>query len=121
MRFDLNEKGLRRIFRDWQVKALEYMWSIDNILVKSVDVWNHLKGIHAVADPNSLKSVSRASVINFLNQMVDEKLMMFDFGTGKGGTHRVYSFKPELDTQAKFKAYIHTLFYDALNDFLNEE
>lgn len=121
MKFDLNEKGLLRIFRDWQVKALEYMWRVDNIPVKTVDVWTHLEDIHAVADPNALKSVSRASVINFLNQMVDEKLMTFDFGTGKGGAHRIYRFKPGLTNREDFKQYLHALFYDALNTFLNEE
>ena len=119
MRFDLNEKGLRRIFRDWQVKALEYMWTRETA-PGSREVWQHLENIHTVAHPDYTRSVSRASVINFLNQMVDEELMTFELESGKGGYHRLYTLKPELETQDKFKTYIHTLFYDALNDFLNE-
>ncbi len=120
MRFDLNEKGLRRIFRDWQVKALKYMWTRRDA-PGSREVWQNLEDIHAVADPNSMKSVSRASIINFLNQMVDEGLMTFELESGKGGYHRLYSFKPGLKNREDFKQYLHTRFYDALNTFLNEE
>ena len=41
-------------------------------------------------------TVSRASVINFLNECVDEGYLGFDQTPGKGGYHRVY--KAEMDT-----------------------
>jgi len=37
--------------------------------------------------------ISRASIINFLNEMVDEELLNFTETTGKGGHHRVYYIK----------------------------
>ena len=46
------------------------------------------------------KSISRASIINFLNAMVDEGVLDYIEETGKGGYHRVYSAK--LD-EADFK------------------
>ena len=120
MRFDLNETGLRRVFREWQVSVLEYLWKID-YSVKSVDVWNDLDRNEVTADPNSMRSVSRASVINFLNQLVDENLMTFELESGKGGYHRIYSFKPGLMNREDFKKFMHTLFSVALLDFLENE
>ena len=38
-------------------------------------------------------SISRASIINFLNDVVDEELLTFTETTGKGGHHRVYYMK----------------------------
>ena len=37
-----------------------------------------------------LGSVSRASVINFLNSLVDQDLLTYTLKTGKGGHQRVY-------------------------------
>jgi hypothetical protein len=39
------------------------------------------------------KSISRASIINFLNDMVDEGVLDYVEESGKGGYHRVYSAK----------------------------
>jgi predicted transcriptional regulator len=36
------------------------------------------------------KSISRASVIFFLNRMVDQGVLDYRSATGKGGHHRVY-------------------------------
>ena len=120
MRVDLNEKGLRRIVRSWQVKTLEYLWTVKTT-AGSREIWSHLDSNEVRADPNSMRPVSRASVINFLNQMVDERLVDFDFGTGKGGTHRLYRFKPELNTRESFKQHLYTKFTVALDDFLEEQ
>jgi hypothetical protein len=38
-------------------------------------------------------SISRASIINYLNAMVDEELLTYIETTGKGGHHRVYYMK----------------------------
>ena len=37
------------------------------------------------------KTISRASIINFLNAMVDEGLLGYTEITGKGGHRRIYS------------------------------
>ena len=39
------------------------------------------------------KSISRASIINFLNAMVEEGVLDYVEETGLGGYHRVYSVK----------------------------
>jgi len=38
-------------------------------------------------------SISRASIINYLNTMVDDDLLTYTETTGKGGRHRVYYTK----------------------------
>lgn len=119
MRFDLNETGLARIFRYWQIFVLDYFWSVNRPL-KSSDVWRHLDRSDIPAGPHSLRPVSRSSVINFLNSLVDEKIVVYTEETGKGGYHRVYSLAPPSRTKEDFTHYLYTRFYDALNDFLEE-
>ena len=48
-------------------------------------------------------TISRASIINFLNDMVDEGLLGFLEGMGKGGHHRIYHSKLTL---AQFWRYV---------------
>jgi len=51
----------------------------------------------------SEKSISRASIIFFLNDMVDEGVLKYVERTGKGGHHRVYS--PAFD-ETGFREYL---------------
>ncbi len=46
-------------FKDWELRVLEYVWSVQPSGAKSKDVWSHLQ--RTMPEP-----VSRASVINFL-------------------------------------------------------
>ncbi|GAH16083.1 unnamed protein product [marine sediment metagenome] len=39
------------------------------------------------------RTISRASIINFLNYMVDEEMLTFHEITGKGGHRRIYKAK----------------------------
>ncbi|MHA1409297.1 MAG: thermonuclease family protein [Candidatus Odinarchaeia archaeon] len=50
-----------------------------------------------------LCSIRRASIINYLNAMVDEALLTYTETTGKGGHHRVYYMKYG---EAEFKQHI---------------
>ncbi len=64
------------------------------------------------------KSISRASIINFLNAMVDEGVLDYVEETGKGGYHRVYSAK--LD-EAGFKRELANSFVSSLMKDFPEE
>jgi len=83
-------------FKDWQVEALRYLWTVHPEGANSREVWtnvnHHLKG-----------SISRASIINYLNAMVDEGLIIYTETTGKGGHHRVYTIRYD---EAAFKQQI---------------
>lgn len=48
-------------------------------------------GIRRKRYSSSGASISRASIINFLNSMVDEGLLDYTEITGKGGHRRIYS------------------------------
>ena len=53
------------------------------------------------------KTISRASIINFLNAMVDVGVLTFHEITGKGGHRRIYA--PMFD-EAGTKAYLANMF-----------
>jgi len=77
---------LEMFFKDWQVEALRYLWTVQpdgaNSRFVCTNVNESLQG-----------SISRASIINYLNAMVDEELLTYIETTGKGGHHRVYYMK----------------------------
>ncbi len=77
------------IFKDYQKEMLRILWG-SNKNLSSRDVWlkvNDLLGL----SPETRGSISRASVINFLNAMVDETVCDFTETTGKGGHRRLYA------------------------------
>ena len=93
---DSGKEGLAMFFKDYQVESLRYLWSIKPEGANSRSVWTNVN--------ESLQgSISRASVINFLNHMVDEALLIYTEITGKGGRHRVYSTKYD---ETEFKQHI---------------
>ena len=64
------------------------------------------------------KSISRASVIFYLNRMVDEGVLVFRVGTGKGGKHRIYITK--LDESGYKKYIVRTLLDSVSKDYPKE-
>ena len=76
---DLQKEGPRMFFRDYQIAILELLWK--NPSMNSGSVWQQVEGI------------SRAGVIKFLNDMVDEGLVNYVSKSGKGGYHKIYSSK----------------------------
>ena len=75
--------SLEMFFKNWQVEALRYLWRIrpdgDNSRAVWLNVNESLQG-----------TISRASIINSLNAMVEEEMLSYTENTGKGGYHRVY-------------------------------
>ncbi len=64
------------------------------------------------------KAISRASIINFLNAMVDEGVLDYEERTGKDGYHRVY--RPKLD-ESSFKRYVAQVMISSLMKDYPEE
>lgn len=96
MKLDLSNKGLLMVHPDWQIKALEVLWE-SNVGLLSRDVWIKVN--------EKLKSerISRASVINFLNYMLDLGVLSGVDETGKGGHRMRYS--PAMNRQ-EYKLHI---------------
>jgi len=86
LQLDTGKESLAMFFKDYQTESLRYLWRIQPEGANSRSVWVNVN--------ESLQgSISRASIINYLNHMVDEALLTYTETTGKGGYQRVYSMK----------------------------
>ena len=95
--FDTSKEGFRTVLREYQETALRILWESESPLTTK-DVWievnRRLKGT---------RSISRASIINFLKAMDEEGVLTFEEETAKGGHRRRYS--PCLDEEG-FKLHV---------------
>ncbi len=112
MKFDTSERGLHTVFKPYQAALLEHIWELNNfsrVGVTSGQAHEFLK--------DHPDSKSRASVIFFLNDMVDEGVLNYEERTGKGGYHRVYY--PKMDRE-QFAKYVVETITDKLNEVFPE-
>ncbi len=101
------------VLKDYQEVALHYLWRIDGKGASSRDVWMQVN-----EDLDGKRTISRASIINFLNSMVDEGVLNYTEITGKGGHRRIYSAKYN---EAEFKQYVaKVVLNNLLRDFPDE-
>ena len=84
LQLDTREKGLAMFFKNWQIESLRYLWSIHPEGANS-------RTVHQNINKTLEDSISRASVINYLNAMVDDAMLDYTETTGKGGHQRVYT------------------------------
>jgi len=109
---DPSKTGLEKVLRDYQIEALKLIWANTGEGLTSREVYE------AVNKKLGGKSVSRASIINFLNAMCDEGVLDFEEETCKGGMRRKYA--KGLDEDG-FKRYIASTVLDSLmRDFPNQ-
>jgi len=104
------EKGLRKTLREYEELALRYIWKVEEEGAGSGKAWEHVN-----EELGEGKSISRASIIFFLNRMVDQGVLGFRDATGKGGHHRIYV--PRLDERGYKKYVVRTLFKSVAEDF----
>ena len=101
--FDTSNDGLRTVMKEYGEIAMRILWEMDEENMKSQVVWLQVNKILMEED----KSISRASIINFLNDMVDVGVLEFEERTGKGGYHRVYS--PAFDEEGFKRHMVETM------------
>ena len=92
MIFDTSGEGLLTLFKPYQAALLEHIWELnssDRVGVSSGEAYRFLR--------DHPDSKSRASVIIFLNEMVEEGVLEYEEESGKGGYHRVYY--PRMDRE----------------------
>jgi len=97
VKLDITKDGLNALFKPYQGMILEHIWALNNrgkFTVGSREAHSYL-----AATP---EKKSRAAVIFFLNDMVDEGVLDFDDRTGKGGHHRLYYPKMNRDEFADY-------------------
>jgi len=95
MKFDLDKHGLEAVFKPWQVKALLFL--LHPLVPRGS------REVH-----QAIPEVSRASVIFFLDKMVEEGLLTYTMTTGKGGWRRLYSFKPGIRSLGELRMWLYT-------------
>jgi len=110
LKFDPARTGLAKVLRDYQIEALKLIWEKGEEGINTMEAWQHankaLKGI---------RTISRASIINFLNAMVEEGVLNYKLETGKGGYRRIYS--PKLDESGFKKHIAKTIISSLIRDF----
>ncbi|MBS7630065.1 BlaI/MecI/CopY family transcriptional regulator [Candidatus Bathyarchaeota archaeon] len=107
---DSSKQGLEKILRDYQIESLRVVWENASRGVTSREVYANVNKVL-----ENLKTISRASIINFLNDMCDEGVLAYEEETCKGGMRRKYF--PKLDEEG-FKKYVaKTVFQSLLKDF----
>ncbi len=110
--FNPASDDLAKVFKDYQKEAVKFIWEVGDRGANSRKVWLE------VNERLVGKTISRASIINFLNAMVDERILNYDERTGKGGYHRVY--RPKLDEPA-FKTHVAQIMISSLMKDYPEE
>ena len=109
--YDTAESGLRAVLKDYQELALGAIWASPEGL-GSKAVWDR---VNAELKPNT---ISRASVINFLESMRKKGVLKGVERTGKGGHRWVYS--PSMN-EAEFKQFIaKTILVSLMRNFPEE-
>ena len=81
-----SQEDLAMFFKDWQILALHHLWNISPAGANSRTVWTNVNKCLP-------GSISRTSIIIFLNHMVDEALLTYTETTSIGGRQRVYYMK----------------------------
>lgn len=90
LKIDLGKKGFNMVLKPYQVEAMRFLWTRTETGASSKDVYD------AVNERlGTDKSISRASIINSLNALVDDGILDYHEITGKGGHRRIY--KPFVD------------------------
>ena len=109
--YDTSESGLRAVLKDYQEIAMRAIWmSPTGLGSKAV-----MDRVNAELKPNT---ISRASVINFLEAMREMGVLKGVDITGKGGHRWIYS--PAMN-ESEFKQHIaRTILESLLRDFPEE-
>ncbi len=112
-KLDPSQPGLRKILREWEELALRYVWSDGDNGAASRPIWENV-----CTRLGEGESISRASIIFFMNRLVDQGVLGFRDATGKGGHHKIYY--PLMDEKGYTKYLIKTIVESLMRDFSKE-
>jgi predicted transcriptional regulator len=85
MIFDTSKEDLLTLFKPYQAALMEYIWEMNESERTGITSGQLYEWLQDHPDKKS-----RASVIFFMNDMVDEGIMEYEEESGKGGYHRIY-------------------------------
>ena len=110
LKIDPSQIGLRKTLREYEELGLRYVWESGEEGATSAQAWRTVN--ERLGDG---KAISRASIIFFLNRMVDQDVLSWRDATGKGGHHRIYVTK--LDEVEYRKYILRTVVESMVKDF----
>ena len=111
--FDPSQTGLRKTLREYEELALRLIWEKGEEGAGSGITW---KVVNERLGEG--RTISRASIILFLNRMVDQGVLSWRDATGKGGHHKIYY--PKFDEMGYRKYMTRTIVHSLLKDFPKE-
>jgi len=85
-KIDPSKTGLRKVLREYEELALRFIWEVGEEGAGSAPTWRSVNERLGEG-----KTISRASIIYFLNRMVDQDVLSWRDATGKGGHRRIYN------------------------------
>lgn len=104
MKFDLAENGLQTVFLPYQEYVWDCLWERGETGTPSRIAYEHVQ--------RSDDRKSRASIIFFLDKMIDKGLVIYEEESGKGGYHKVYY--PKYPTREALCKELARRFYTAI-------
>ena len=102
--------GLRKTLREYEELALRFIWENGEEGATSAPTWRTVNERLGEG-----KTISRASIIFFLNRMVDQGVLSWRDATGKGGHHRIYV--TNLDEKEYRRYVLRTVIKSMMEDF----
>ena len=112
-KFDPLKQGLRKTLKEYEEIGLRYIWNQGDNGASTGKTW---KAVNAAL--GSDKSISRASVIFFLERMANQGVLDYRSATGKGGRRRIYY--PIMDERGYKKHLLKTVVESLMRDFPEE-
>jgi hypothetical protein len=111
MKFDTSKEGLQTIMKPYQAALMEHIWELNESERTGIISRDAHQYLLDSGEAELMKS--RASVIFFLNDMVEEGVLEFETETGKGGHHRIYY--PAMKA-AEYEAYVSKAIMEKLKE-----
>ena len=112
-KFDPSQPGLGKTLKNLEDLALRYIWEVGEVGAGSGTIWKNVN-----EQLGSGESISRTSVIFFMNRLLEQGVLGFRDGTGKGGHHKIYY--PLMDEKGYLKYLLKTMVESMKRDFPEE-
>ena len=109
---DLGEEGFRKIFQPYQEIVWRILWNSPQQSFSTKDMWARVN-----RELNPI-SISRASIINFMQDMAGRGLLIQEMETCKGGMRGIYT--PRLSEEELKKHVVKTVLDCLIRDFPKE-
>jgi predicted transcriptional regulator len=109
--YDASKTGFNAVLRDWQIKVMQIIWKKPEGIISRIAY----EKLNQVLQG---ETISRASVINFLEDMRNVGVLNGREESGKGGYHWIYG--PAMDEEG-FKRFIVMKLISSLMESFPEE